>query len=166
PPSMAPSTLATPPSLMDASPIPLPPAALSAARLLWADEKLDTASPEEVAAVIERVCAQLRLGLGRWIGSDGYRVLLQRTLAESGSSFPELHEFHCLVDGAGTDEILAAIVATGARRVRDAYAVQVAWLIHLLSQLIGEEMAHRLVEQAWMTAPSSPPAAPVSRSAS
>ncbi len=156
----------TPIRLGNDSLILLSSTAFDSSRMLWETEELNSASPEKAAATIELVCANLRVGLGRWIGADGYRVLLERVLAEAGIPFPELRNFHCLAEGDGEGEVLAAIRATGAERIIDAFATQVAWLIHLLSQLIGEEMAHLLVEQAWMATPSRPPAAPVSRSAS
>ncbi|MEO8140837.1 MAG: hypothetical protein ABI742_14370, partial [Gemmatimonadota bacterium] len=57
----------------------VPADALLAARRLWSQERLDAAgSPDKLAAVLYRLATGLRGGLSRWIGTDGYGVLLDR----------------------------------------------------------------------------------------
>ncbi len=114
-------------------------ASIEAARRLWAGESAATASPEVVVAAIERARARLRLGLGRWIGVDGYGVLLERVLEEADTE-------------NATDE--------APEKIRNFVAV-VALLMDRLSQVIGEELAIRLVEQAWIASPNDKPVAEI-----
>jgi hypothetical protein len=129
--------------------------AAEAARQLWAHEGLDAGAPEEMAAAAERGCARLRAGLTSWIGSDGYRALVDRALEQARAGHPALAGLQCQ---AGDVQGVAALVgAHGAAEVRESILALVALLIDLLSRVIGEEMAVRLVEQAW--AGSARPAA-------
>jgi hypothetical protein len=117
------------------------------ARQLWAREGLDAGAPEEMAAAAELGCARLRAGLIRWIGSDGYRALVDRALEQVRAGHPALAGLQCQ---AGDVQGVAAIVGVyGAAEVREGILALVALLIDLLSRVIGEEIAVRLVEQAW-----------------
>ncbi len=107
-------------------------ASTEAASRLWAGEGVATDSPEAVVAAVENIGVRLRLGLGRWIGFDGYGVLLEHVLEEADTENP-------------ADEVSA--------KIRNFVAV-VALLMDRLSQVIGEEMAIRLVEQAWTARPN------------
>ncbi len=123
-------------------------AATEAARQLWAHEGLDVGAPEELAAAVERGCARLEAGLSRWIGSDGYRSLVDRALEQARAGHPALAGLQC---PAGDVQGVAAVVgAHDAAKVREGVLALVALLIDLLSRLIGEEMAMRLVEEAWV----------------
>jgi hypothetical protein len=122
-------------------------AATEAARQLWARERLDASAPEEMAAATEQGCARLRAGLTRWIGSDGYHALVDRALEQARMGHPALAGLQCQ---AGDLQGVAAVVGVhGAAKVREGILALVALLIDLLSRVIGEEMAVRLVEQAW-----------------
>ena len=122
-------------------------AATEAARQLWAHEGLDASAPEEMAAAAEQGCARLRAGLTRWIGSDGYRALLDRALQQARTGHPALAGLQCQ---AGHVQGVAAVVGVhGAAEAREGIVELVALLIDLLSRVIGEEMGVRLVEQAW-----------------
>jgi hypothetical protein len=126
---------------------PVSAGATEAARQLWANEGLDAGAPEEMAAAAEEGCARLRAGLTRWIGSDGYRALVDRALQQARAVHPALAGLQCQ---AGDVQGVAAVVGVhGAAEVREGILALVALLIDLLSRLIGEEMAMRLVEQAW-----------------
>ncbi len=126
---------------------PVSAAAKEAAHQLWVHEGLDAAAPEEMAAAAEQGCARLRAGLTRWIGSDGYRALVDRALQQARAGHPALAGLQCQ---AGDVQGVAAVVGVhGAAEVREGIVALVALLIDLLSCVIGEEMAGRLVEQAW-----------------
>ena len=126
---------------------PVSAVAKEAARQLWAHEGLDAAVPEEMAAAAEQGCARLRAGLTRWIGSDGYRALLDRALQQARAGHPALVGLQCQ---AGDVQGVAAVVGVhSAAEVREGIVELVALLIDLLSRVIGEEMGVRLVEQAW-----------------
>jgi hypothetical protein len=121
-------------------------AATKVAKLLWSRAASgDIDSAEEVAAVTERTCIQLRAGLGRWIGAMGYRALLDRALALARVEHPALAGLSC---HGGDEEAIAAAVRThGASDVAAGMVALVAGLVELLGRIIGEEMADRLVEQ-------------------
>jgi hypothetical protein len=130
-------------------------AATEAARQFWAHDGLHAGSAEEMAAAAEQGCARLRGALTRWIGADGYRALVDRALQQARELHPAIAGLQCQ---AG--DVLGIAVAVGghsADEVREGILALVAQLVDLLSRLIGEEMAVRLVEQAW--AGSAPPVA-------
>ena len=120
-------------------------AATDAARRLWARAVGDTTAPEDVAAAAERMCTQLRTGLGRWIGADGYRALLNRALGLARAEHPALGGLPCL--GGDVPGTTAVVRAQGAGAVAAGLVALVAALIELLGRIIGDEMALRLVEQ-------------------
>jgi hypothetical protein len=105
----------------------------------------DTTEPEDVAAAAARLCAQLSAGLGRWIGSEGYRALLDRALALARAEHPALGS---LSYDRGEQPVTPADVrAHGPSKVAAGMVALVATLIELLGRMVGEEMAVRLVEQ-------------------
>jgi hypothetical protein len=122
--------------------------ATDTARRLWARAVGDSAAPEEVAAAAEGMCTQLRTGLGRWIGADGYRALLDRALAVARAEHPPLGDLPCL--GGDVPATTAVVRAHGAGAVAASLVALVAALIELLGRIIGDEMALRLVEQIGM----------------
>ena len=121
-------------------------AATDAARRLWVRGAGGAASAEEVGAATQRVCDDLRAGLGRWIGAEGYRALLDRALVLAVTDHPVLGSISCH-DG---DALAAAAAARahGATELANGLVALVATLTELLGRIIGEEMAVRLVERA------------------
>jgi hypothetical protein len=130
---------------------PRSPAAPDAARRLWARIAGDASTPGEVAAAAERLSTQLSSGLGRWIGADGYRVLLARALALARVEHPALGGLSCL--GGDDPATAAAVQAYSAGEVAAGLVALVAALIELLGRIIGEDMASRLVEQTGIPSP-------------
>lgn len=126
--------------------------ATEAARRVWARGAVSGSGPDEVAAAAERVCAQLRVGLARWIGAEGYRALLHRALDRERAAHPALDSLPSL---QGDQQAVAAAGRTpNAAEVTAATTALVATLIELLSGIVGEEMAVQLVEQtATLTGP-------------
>jgi hypothetical protein len=120
--------------------------AAEAARQFWA-HGLDAGTPEQIAAAAEQGCARLRAVLTRWIGSEGYRALVDRALAQAQPEHPAIAGLQC--QGGDLEGVAAALGAHSATEVKEGFLALVARLIDLLSRLIGEEMATRLVEQAW-----------------
>ena len=120
-------------------------AATEVARRLWARAAGDSSAPEDVAAAADRMCAQLRVGLGRWVGAMGYRALLDRALVLARAEHPALGSLSC---HGGDDPVTTADVRSqGAAEVAAGMVALVAALVELLGRIIGEEMAVRLVEQ-------------------
>ncbi len=125
--------------------------AAAVARRLWASAVPDDSAPDVLAAAADRICSQLRTGLGRWIGAEGYHSLLDQALGRVRPTHAVLRGFGCM--GNEQAAILAAIQRYGPDVVLAAMVDLVAMLVELLGQIIGEEMAVRLVEQAGL--PSS-----------
>jgi hypothetical protein len=121
------------------------------ARRLWERAAGDATAPEEIAAAISRVCAQLSAGLGRWIGAEGYRALLDRSIILMRGQHPSLDSVSCV----GGDEMMtaAAVRAYGARAIVEDVEALLATVIELLGRIIGDEMAVRLVEQLGIPSP-------------
>jgi hypothetical protein len=134
---------------------PVSAVAAEAARQFWAHDGLDAGAPEEMAAAAEQGCARLQAVLTRWIGADGYRALVGRALAQARAAHPAIAGLQC--QGVDVQGVAAAVGAHSAAEVREGILALVALLIDLLSRVIGEEMAVRLVEQAG--GGSAPPAA-------
>lgn len=126
--------------------------ALVAAGRLWNRERLDAAtSPDRLAAGLHRLTAGLRGGLSRWIGAEGYGALLERALELAGGQHEGKGGLHFLTEGEKA--MAAAVRFNGVADVIRGFVAVVAALIHLLSEVVGEEMAIRLVEQAWASSP-------------
>ena len=120
-------------------------AATEVAQALWARSAREATTPGEVAEAAERVCIQLRSGLGRWVGATGYRALLDRALGEARTEHPALGSLSC--QGGEEPVVTAAVREHGVAEVEAGMVAAVAALIDLLGRIIGEEMALRLVEQ-------------------
>ena len=135
------------------------PVATEAARQFWAHDGLTAGAPEEMAEAAEQGCARLRGVLTRWIGSEGYRVLVDRALAEARAEHPAIADLQCT--GGDVEGVGAAVGVHGGAEVREGILALVARLIDLLSRLIGEDMATRLVEQAWAGGGARPAASTV-----
>lgn len=134
---------------------PVSAVAAEAARQFWAHDGLDAGAPEEMAVAAEQGCARLRAVLTRWIGADGYRALVDRALEQARAGHPAIAGLQC--QAGEVQGVAAAVGLHSAAEVREGVLALVALLIDLLSRFIGEEMATRLVEQAW--AGSARPAA-------
>lgn len=124
--------------------MPLTPT--SVARRLWALATPDGRSPASQATGVDRIFTNLRSGLGRWIGAEGYTTLLEQALDRARPEHPAIRGCGCL----GEDEkaIQAATARYGANAVVAGMVAVVSTLIESLGQIIGEDMAVRLVEQA------------------
>jgi len=126
-------------------------AATEAARRLWSGATGGSATPGDVAAAATRLCNQLRAGLGRWVGGEGYRALLARAHNQTREEHPALGSLSC---DRGDEPVTAeAVRAHGTAAAAAAIVALVAALIDLLGRIVGEEMAVRLVEQAGSPSP-------------
>ncbi len=122
------------------------PAAIEVARLLWTRTAGDVSEPGAVAEASERMCSQLAVGLGRWVGAAGYRALLDRAVGLARLEHPALDSLSC--HGGEQPLIAAAAREHSPAKVTAGMVALVEALIELLGRIIGEEMALRLVEQA------------------
>lgn len=119
-------------------------AALDAARRHWERVLGSAETPDEVALAADRMCAQLRAGLGRWIGDAGYRSLFERALRVTRTDHPALAQLS--FDAGDQVATSAEVRAHGTREVAAGMVALVGTVIQLLGRIIGEEMALRLVE--------------------
>lgn len=120
--------------------------AADTARRLWERGAGRATSPEEVGAAAQQVCDELRGGLSRWIGPEGYRLLLDRALVLSVTDHPVLKSISCY-DG----DLLAAVAAArshGADQLAAGVVALVTTLTELLARIVGEDVAVQLVERA------------------
>jgi hypothetical protein len=125
--------------------------ATDTARRLWERAAGDTTSPEKLAGAADRMCSELRTGLGRWIGAEGYQALVDRAIAQTRAEHPALDGFSCL--GGDEPGTAAAVGAHGAAQVAAALTAMVTAVIELLGRIIGADMAVRLVEQIAVPGP-------------
>ena len=131
------------------------------AERLWAQVAGDTILPEDLIAPAERICAQLRTGLSRWIGADGHSALLDRAISQTRAAHPVLDRLVCTAGNSPTTRTAAR--AYGAAEVAAGMVALVSAVTELLGRIIGEEMAVRLVEQ--VGAPNPPEVVNIKRKA-
>jgi hypothetical protein len=117
-----------------------------AAEHLWMCASHHSGAPADVSAAVGRLCSELATVLGRWIGADGFRALLQRAYAIARTPHPVLDGFSCL-GGKQTESTAVAVQMHGAEEVAAGIVALLTALIELLGRIIGEEMAMHLVAQ-------------------
>jgi hypothetical protein len=127
------------------------PAASEVARRLWERAADGASAPEQLATAADRMCTELRVGLGRWIGTEGYQALVDRALVQTRKQHPALDGFSCL--GGDEPGTAAAVGKHGTSQVAEGLVATVAAVIELLGRIIGAEMAVRLVEQIAVPGP-------------
>lgn len=109
------------------------------------------------SAVGERIAAALSELMGRVVGPDGFGVLLGRSLVLAGRSHPRLDGVRVAPPGRLT---FADDDAADPSAMWAAIAALLATFIELLAELIGEDLAFRLVRGAWPQASAGKPTAP------
>ncbi len=119
-------------------------AATAAAQQLWAQALADAGARADVVSVADEVCDQLRVALGRWIGEEGHRALLNRARRVVQAEHPALAVFSCF---QADESPAVGVQARGADEVSAALLALVATQIELLGMIIGEQLTVRLVEQ-------------------
>ena len=122
-----------------------PPTAEEAARRLWGRMRGQGTGRDGVAGAAEHLCTELSTDLRRWIGAEGYRALLDRSLALTRPAHPSLVGLSCL--GGDKRAMDAAVRMHGAAHVQAGMLALITTLIDLLGHILGAEMAARLVEQ-------------------
>lgn len=125
--------------------------ASDAARSLWSRAGGDSWEAAEVAEAVEYVRRVLGSGLGRWIGAEGYRALLDRARKQIREEHPALDGLAVL--GEAEPVSAAAVAAQGTEAVAAGMVALLATMTGVLGRIIGEEMAVRLVEQIGTPSP-------------
>jgi hypothetical protein len=108
-------------------------------------------SPEELAEAADRLCIQLRAGLGRWIGLEGYEAVHNRAQALVHISHPALRSLD--FDGGDFLATMNAIRVHGIGAVEQGLIAWTAAIIGLLGRVVGRRMAMRLLEQSITPSP-------------
>ena len=117
----------------------------------WARVAGEPCTLEQVALAAERVHTQLRAGLGRWIGAEGYRALVDRALVIAEPKHPALGRLAFL--GGDEPETTRTEHADRAAELSSGMVALIAAEIALLSSIVGDDMAARLMEQIYTTSP-------------
>lgn len=143
-----------------------PDAAYEMALRLLRSEGAHESSPSGiVAAAGDRVLQKLQRALARWFGAQGCRALLVRAIERTRVAHPAL-EVVQIAESAGESGVVVAPDALTALRslpsevVMSACASVIAEIVTLLDQLVGEDVARRIVDHGWMEAGSKPPPGP------
>ncbi len=124
------------------------------AHALLGNAVVSGAPPQEIAVSIDRAFAQLLVGLGRWVGDESARVLLERAVDEARARRPWLTGLRvaptagrCLaglderIDGLSADELVGSMEEL------------LEELIRLLARFIGDDLALRIVVRGWPAGP-------------
>jgi CheY-like chemotaxis protein len=127
--------------------------ATSAARRLWQRDGARPGTAAELTADAERVAGGIQRRLVRWIGGEGYHLLLQRALVHAREVQPALDGLTC--DQGHVRGITEAVEAHGEAKVADGVGVLLAALIDRLGQMVGAEMAElaRRLRAEWPDLP-------------
>jgi hypothetical protein len=105
------------------------------------------AQPEVVGAALQRGFVRVAANLRDSMGEDGYHALLARALVRTRAHHPALHGIRGLNDGNfHLDGVVASVAAHGVSEVTEAVEALLAALVDVLSRLIGEDMAIRILE--------------------
>lgn len=125
------------------------PAAPHFARLLLARDAAPggESDPARVAAALQRTCLRVSDSLRDSMGEDGRNALLARALARTEADHPALSSVRRAGDGGiHLDGVVTSVEAYGITAVTAAIEALLAALLEILSRLIGEDMAMRLID--------------------
>jgi len=106
-------------------------------------------APDAVVAATERVYGRVSANLSRWFGTDGTDALFARALVRAQADHPALANVRYSRQSPLCLQGLPETARThGAAAADDGVAAILTALIELLSRLIGQDIAMRLVEQS------------------
>lgn len=114
---------------------------------LAAGDGTGSAPPGTANLALQRSCIRVTDALRDSMGDAGCAALLARALARAERGHPVLKELHGHADeGIRVDGIAACADANGSANVRAAIEALVAALVDILTRLIGDDMAIRLLD--------------------
>ena len=126
----------------------MPPSAQEVARWLLALERPPGASKDATAAAahLQQLCTRVTGNLADTMGADGCAALLARALARTEGAHPVLTNVRRNVNGGiALDGVAAAVESHGIDAVTTALEALFTALMDVLSRLIGEDMALRVL---------------------
>ena len=104
--------------------------------------------PAIVAPALQRICARTCTNLRDAMGDSGCEALVARARARAERPHPALEDLCRRRNGdLQVEDVLAIIAAHSVDAVTAAIEAFLAALIDILSRLIGEDMAIRLIDQ-------------------
>jgi len=109
------------------------------------------------SAASERIMSAIHGRIGKVVGSGGFEVLLKRALALTARNHPVLASMSV---GERGSLVTAHEQAPDPVAMRTAITALLATFVELLAELIGEDLALRLVGDAWPESPGREPSAP------
>jgi hypothetical protein len=105
------------------------------------------AAPAIVAGALHRVCASMSANLRDAMGGAGRDALLARAVSRATATHPALKDmWRRNAADIRVEDVLATIDAHGAAATVAAVEALLVALIDILSRLIGEDMAIRLID--------------------
>lgn len=124
-------------------------AAFEAARRLLARDVPAHADATLRIAAAERICAQVTDGLSRSFGPYGARALLGRALVRAQLDHPSLKGVALTASQPATlTGLVESAKANGAPAVAEGTVAMLATLTDVISRLIGDDLAVKLIEQS------------------
>lgn len=125
------------------------------ARRLLSREASGSDDPRERIAAGERLFAGLRVHLAFWLGADGLEALLRRSIDRAGiAGRPPTGRTPLAADASAFDAIVTMVRAAPPEEGAEQVEMILTTFIGLLSHLVGQEIAQRLVEQSRSHKPS------------
>lgn len=140
-PRRVPDELAPPPP-------PTPTRALDVARMYWARAEHDALPSRSTPVIVEQVLTHLEAGLRRWIGAEGYAVVLARAVEATIDAHPALAGIADLDAPASSAALVAParrILVVDSDASRQAVIALLVAVMQHLGDLIGADMAVRLM---------------------
>jgi hypothetical protein len=105
-------------------------------------------SERDPVAVTSELFGQLAAELTRWFGPFGYHALFSRALAEAKSQHPALENVQIRsASEPSLDGLAESVERHGADAITEGIIAMLVAFIGLLSRLIGEDMALKLLDQ-------------------
>lgn len=115
-------------------------------RRLIARAAAESGAPDGAAVAVHRACERAYRGLTKWVGPTGSHTLLGRSLAEAQRAHPILKDVRVGDAADGLEGVAELVQKNGSAAVAKALEAVLETLLELLSRLIGNDMAARLVE--------------------
>jgi hypothetical protein len=129
------------------------------ARRALKQASVDDQSVERLIVATEDLLNRLSRRLGRIIGSDGYASLVSRALRVTARQFTFLADVTSEADATGFTlrRLSTSLLGREPAEARLGLVTLLATLIRLLVTLIGDDLAMRLIGQAWPESAGTPP---------